>query len=110
MIGRIVDTDSLRLARQDHVSSLGWLLTPEFLSNELLWIGASGLRGCTGQLLGAELHNVPSTPLPGGIAFVACTEELLPALAAVPLPKLVFAKQSPSEHACAPALLGWIQQ
>ncbi len=47
---------------------------------------------------GIELHRLPSKPLPEWAAFVACSEELLPRLDAIALPKLLLRKAGSPER------------
>ncbi|MCI0458135.1 MAG: hypothetical protein L0Z62_14320 [Gemmataceae bacterium] len=114
----VVDRDQFKAALQhanlfrEHPSSLGWIVTPEAIDGELAQLAAQALPNVDrGQLLGIELQQAPSSPLPKGVSFVVCPEAALGELTGLNLPKLVIRDPRPGERAAPwasePGILGW---
>jgi hypothetical protein len=104
-------------AFRKHACCLGWVVTPEAVDEDLALLVAQCLPDqyrC--QLLGMELRQPPSRPLPDKVSFIVCEEELLPALAALDVPKVLLRKgipngsDTPAAAALRPGILGWITE
>jgi hypothetical protein len=121
IMGRLISKDQLTQARAmaRHSSFLGWILDPAFFEHPLLGQAPDLLAAVLPwypdtdeKLVGIELKQCSAlAALPPGISFVACREELLPALDDVALPKLVLdcaQKTVPSE--AKPGILGRVSQ
>jgi hypothetical protein len=93
-----------------HACCLGWVVTPEAVAGEVARVVAQMLPGRDGRtsLLGMELQQVPAEPLPDEVSFVVCAEALVPALAAVPLPRVIRHDGPGEAPAAARGVLGWI--
>jgi hypothetical protein len=117
MIGRVAGRKEVGLASnvRESASCLGWLVTPEFLNDELLRIGAESVLGADGKLVGLESAVSPTRPVPKVISFVACEASALPNLAALDFPKLILGKDKTGnatesvEQAAQRGFLGWIE-
>jgi len=111
MIGRIDSKDAVRLAHgfQDHPCCLGWLFTPAYFSDKLVQ-ASQGALGHRGQLIGVEMKEPPADELPKWLSFLACSEDLLPRLEHVKLPKIVYTKEWPTAPDVPPRILGWVRQ
>jgi hypothetical protein len=110
MLGRLTQrqdlTHVLKLAK--HPCSLGWVLGSEVLADPLVCEGF-----CYNRTVGVELLQTPRERLPDGIEFAVCTEQLLPELAQLNLPKIVLREAKSAENgqpvwAATPGILGWI--
>jgi hypothetical protein len=127
MLGRIAAKEQLSQAQAlaGHPSSLGWLLDPDFLQIPLFDQAPSLVTDALPRyepgersFVGIELKRPPAPgSLPRGISFVACPEELAPALDEIvdfPGAKIILGKQGPAtdasdgEAAPLPGVLGWI--
>jgi Glycosyl hydrolases family 2 len=100
-----------------HACCLGWVVTPGAVAEELSLIAAQSVLSDVhrGQLLGMELKQPPSGPLPEKISFLVCEEGMLPGLAGVNLPKVVRRKRAagdgrPAGEGAAAGILGWIDE
>jgi hypothetical protein len=101
---------------KERPSYLGCVLDPAVLQENPLWAGTGVIPflADNDSLLGVELKQKPSAPLPSGIQFVVCEEQLLPEIKDLELPKLVVSgKRLPDnevaeETAPVPGILGWI--
>jgi len=117
VLGRLDGSDEA--ARQakvlgEHPCCLGWLFDGEVLEQEG---GAKALASLSqarpGDLLGVALHQVPPRPLPPGIHFVECPEQLLPLVTEIHVPRIVLMDEQPTEErikeiVAMPGVLGWI--
>jgi hypothetical protein len=115
VLGRLTSKGDLPRAQtlSAHPSCLGWLLAPEFGRDLPVIAILSAHPTAQGQLLGAQLDQRPVEPPPAGVSLVACTEELLPELADMHLPKIVLRHPRAGENseptwAATPGILGWI--
>jgi hypothetical protein len=117
VLGRIATTKDFEYARNltKHPCCLGWLLPPGVLPSDPLVVAASALVGAgRGLLLGMELQQRPTGPLPTEVTFVACPETLLPELTEIGPPRLLMGHartdngQRPPT-AAASEILGWIE-
>jgi hypothetical protein len=116
VLARITDEAELKAETQraltfrTHASCLGWVVTPEAVAGELAGIVAKTLPELAGRapLLGMELKQPPTGPLPEKVSFVVCTEPLLPALAGLGLPSIVLREKSEEPPPAVPGVLGWI--
>jgi hypothetical protein len=117
VIGRVTGRKQVGLAARvnKHASCLGWIVTPEFLIDDLLRVGAEAVLGADGKLVGLELATSPLEPIPSVISFVAFELNALPSLTALELPKLILGKEETEdtrdlkEKAMQPGILGWVQ-
>jgi hypothetical protein len=108
MLGRLTRPDQLAQAAvlRGHASCLGWVLAADLSPDAALTAER--------QLLGVELRQPPTGPLPPEAAFVVCPEAVLPHLAELNLPILVQGQESPANGdgqgpmAAQPEVLGWI--
>jgi hypothetical protein len=77
-----------------HISCFGWVLPQAVLEQRQVWHTAvSVLRGHRQQLLmGIRLDEPFTGVLPGEVSFVVCSEQLLPDIAAMNLPRIVVVK------------------
>jgi hypothetical protein len=110
MLGRIVDRETWELAGtlRQHPSCLGWLITPELMNHEILQaVRFSPLSFGRGHLIGCEINPLSLGPLPDGIQFMVCDEDLLPLLSNYPQPKIVLAK-SEFDELQSHDVLGWV--
>jgi hypothetical protein len=111
MLGRIAHFPYPRTPAdpRHHPSSLGWILPDRILQDPLVKdVGHLPIPASSDHPVGIELSAVPSAPLPPGIQFVLCREDLLPALAEIALPKLVLTKREVPAGTPPPGILGWI--
>jgi hypothetical protein len=114
MLGRIVDRDSWEQAGtlRQHPSCLGWVITPELMTHEILQaVRFSPLAFGREHLVGCEIGLFPPGPLPDGLQFVVCEEKFLPALDEVPQPKIVLVPadtSSDEELQDIGGILGWV--
>jgi hypothetical protein len=127
MLGRIAAREQLSQAQAlaGHPSSLGWLLDPDLLqippfdqAPSLATDVLPGYEPGERSFVGIELKRTPAPgSVPRRISFVACPEELAPALDEredVPGPKIILGKQglvtdaSDGEAASPAGVLGWI--
>lgn len=70
-------------------SRLGWLMSAEMLNDPLM----RAALPFPGVSVGVELTAPLAEPLPAGICFIACTEEVSPRLDGVALPRILLAEQ-----------------
>jgi hypothetical protein len=117
MIGRVGGRKEVGLAGKvrENASCLGWLVTPEYLNDELLRVGAETVLGTDGKLVGLELAASPQGPIPKVVSFVACEESALPSLADLELPKLILRREKTAhateakEQTRQAWILGWVE-
>jgi hypothetical protein len=87
---------------------LGWLISPQAVERAIALIAARTLpNALSTPLLGLELTQAPSGPIPEGFTFVAYEEGLAPSLAGIELPTLLLASDANARQRLA-AKLGWI--
>jgi hypothetical protein len=117
VLHRITDEAGLRaelqraLTFRTHACCLGWVVTPEAVAGELARLVAEGLPDVVDRtsLLGMELTHLPAAPVCERISFVVCAEPLVPEVASLGLPALVWHEGSGEPPAAAPGVLGWIR-
>lgn len=109
ILGRLTNEADFGRVKQlaPHDSCLGWVLSPELWRDPLVALCLPHPVSVRQELIGLELDQRPSGPLPERIHFVACPEELLPELGAIDLPKIVL-KRKAGDAGPAPGILGWI--
>jgi hypothetical protein len=114
MLGRVSQRDELPHAAEfaGLASCLGWVVAAELCQDPAVTAALSSPTGY-GQLLGVELQQAPTEPLPRGVSFLVCEESLLPALASLNLPYLVLTREGLNgadmgATAVPPGTLGWI--
>jgi hypothetical protein len=96
ILGRIVADDGTAwesvTALADHPSCGGWLVPQALLTDAALW--GHLLHGPRRPLVGVELSDAMSQPLPTGIAFIAGPPDLLDTVTSIQLPKLVLSRDT----------------
>jgi hypothetical protein len=117
MLGRIADRTSYGRERKlrEHPSCMGWVLHGQILQHPIVKdAGVLPVGSLHEQLLGIELNDCPTEPLPESVQFVVCPEDLLPELARIRLPKLVskatefVGDKGGQRPAAQPGVLGWV--
>jgi hypothetical protein len=121
MLGRISvdDTEEILWHAEGFLchqtSCFGWLLPQQWLTTSYPWQAAIRLLyEDRDNWVGIELSEVPPAPLPDEVSFLACTAQLLPQVAHIPLPKLLLREQAAQgaenwvEAIASPDLLGWV--
>jgi len=101
MLGRIESGSQVAHAADlaAHPSCLGWVLSAAMADDARTravlpqghFIGADNLTG-------VELTGMPTSPLPQGIHFILCAEEVLPILADLTLPKIALRRTGAFQH------------
>jgi hypothetical protein len=109
VLGGLTDQADFSRVKQlaPHVSCLGWVLSPEVWRDPLVAHCLPHPVSVRQEWIGLELDQRPSGPLPEKIQFVACSEDLLPELGAIDLPKIVLGAKA-GDRGTAPDILGWI--
>jgi hypothetical protein len=94
-----------------HPSFLASVVSQELLEWTHQDDALSNLVGDPEHLLGVELTRPPSDDLPDVIAFVCCSEDVLPRLGKIRQPRIVLADREPpiAPTAGEAAILGWIR-
>jgi hypothetical protein len=115
VLGKVSPGDAaLAQTLSGHPSCLGWLLDADDAGpSELTAAAVSLMADRPSCSVGLELHRRPNQ-LPQGIHFLLCQEPLLPALADIPLPKVIraanerIATEIFQSLLASPGILGWI--
>lgn len=112
VLGRLESETSVRQAQElsGHPCCLGWVVSDEvFQCQPAAQLLGSLPRRPDGLFVGVDLRRLPREQFPDGIHFVVGPEEILAALPAETLPRLVRLTQATGPVPTArPGLLGWL--
>jgi hypothetical protein len=111
ILGRITVPEDVRRIPdvKEHPSALGWVLNAGLLNHEIIRaIGPSFLAGARDLLIGLELEQAPTTPIPNGFSFILCREHLLSSVTGINLPTMILVPDGAARSST--SLLGSIHE
>jgi len=116
LLGRVHDREGYRqtVAPGHHPSALGCVLDSELLGDPLIRATLESPPHENEPLIGVELKQRPSLPLPRRIQFVVCEENVLENISGLAVARLVLkgaplaTRESTSPQASVPGIVGFI--